>query len=311
MADSKELKPKSFRIDEETYEKIKGLMKDFSSQNEAIHKMVEAYEFQQGKAILIDKKADIEQFEKYVACLTRMFMQSLEDNQNASELIRTEFDALLKSKDATIQDLQGQVKAAKELKEESTKKAKSFADENARLNEYIKSKENEYITKIDDMESMLADKDNLNKALTDSCNSLKSQVESMKADCLKVAELESLQKQYDKLLATSNALQADLSKQKQKYEQSIEEMKKHETEAVERVREQSQIVVDKAVLDLEKKYQKEIYELKMEKQKEVDQYQKKYSELLRQLEQRNSYRGQNNGKNNNNSRQEHTTNKQQ
>ena len=35
-----------------------------------------------------------------------MFMGSLEDNQNVTETVRTEFDALLKSKDATIQDLQ-------------------------------------------------------------------------------------------------------------------------------------------------------------------------------------------------------------
>lgn len=33
-------------------------------------------------------------------------MGSLEDNQNVTETVRTEFDALLKSKDATIQDLQ-------------------------------------------------------------------------------------------------------------------------------------------------------------------------------------------------------------
>ena len=52
--------------------------------------------------VLTEKKADIEQFEKYITAITRMFMGSLEDNQNITETVRTEFDALLTSKDAVI-----------------------------------------------------------------------------------------------------------------------------------------------------------------------------------------------------------------
>ena len=49
----------------------------------------------------------------------------LEDNQNLTEIVRTEFDALLKFKDATTQDLQVKLSTAKQLKEEAIAKAKT------------------------------------------------------------------------------------------------------------------------------------------------------------------------------------------
>lgn len=151
MAESKELKPKSFRIDDETAEKFKEISAAISgNQQQTLSKLIEAYEFQSGKAILTDKKADIEEFERYVTAITRKYMGSLEDNQNLSQTIRTEFDALLSSKDVTIQDLQNQLITAKQIKEEAASKAQMYADENTRLNDVITSKTNEYESKMDD-----------------------------------------------------------------------------------------------------------------------------------------------------------------
>ena len=121
MGDSKELKPKSFRIDDTTADKFKEIATQIGgNQQETLAKLIEAYEFQGGKAVLTEKKADIEQFERYVNALTRMFMGSLEDNQNITATVRTEFEAQLKSKDAVIQDLQEKLTVAKQLKEEAT-----------------------------------------------------------------------------------------------------------------------------------------------------------------------------------------------
>ena len=91
MADGKELKPKSFRIDEATAERFKEISGQIGgNQQETLAKLIEAYEFQSGKAILTDKKADIEQFERYISAVTRMYMGSLEDNQNITETVKTE-----------------------------------------------------------------------------------------------------------------------------------------------------------------------------------------------------------------------------
>lgn len=64
-----------------------------------------------------------------------MFMGSLEDNQNVTETVRTEFDALLQSKDATIQDLQD--KALLELDKKYQEQIQKLkADKQADIDKY-------------------------------------------------------------------------------------------------------------------------------------------------------------------------------
>lgn len=288
MAEGKELKPKSFRIDDETAEKFKEISNTIGgNQQETLAKLIEAFEFQSGKAILTDKKADIEQFEKYVSAITRMFMGSLEDNQNITETVRTEFDALLKSKDATIQDLQEKLTVAKQLKEDATLKARAHADENARLNNVIDSLNNEYNSKMDDMQSMLSDKDNLNKALTDSCNDLKAKIEGMKDAAEQSAifreELEQIKKEHEKIIREHSELKKQMQQEQTAHEKAISELRQHEADALERLKEQLQIAQDKAVLQIEKSYQEQIQKLKADKQAEVDKYQQKYFDLLEQM----------------------------
>ena len=290
MSDSKELKPKSFRIDDETAEKFKEVASSIGgSQQETLAKLIEAFEFQQGKAVLTEKKADIEQFEKYVGCLVRMFMGALEDNQNVTETVRTEFDALLMSKDSTIQDLQSQLTAAKQLKEDATIRAKAHASENEDLKQAIERLNIEYSSKMDDMQNMLKDKDSLNKALSSSCNDLKAKVEQMAAEEEQnktlYKELENLKAEYDKLETSYKSLEASYSHEKEKHEQELDQIKKTHSETLQRVKEYEQIKLDKALLELEKKNQEQMQQLKAEQQKEIDKYQSKYFDLLEQLEQ--------------------------
>lgn len=288
MADGKELKPKSFRIDDETAEKFKEISNTIGgNQQETLAKLIEAFEFQSGKAILTEKKADIEQFEKYITAITRMFMGSLEDNQNITETVRTEFDALLKSKDTTIQDLQEKLTVAKQLKEDATLKARTHADENARLNSVIDSLNNEYNSKMDDMQSMLSDKDNLNKALTDSCNDLKAKIEGMKEAAEQSAilreELDQLKQEHEKVIREQSDLRKQMQQEQTAHEKTVSDLKQHEADALERLKEQLQIAQDKAILQIEKSYQEQMQQLKADKQAEVDKYQQKYFDLLEQM----------------------------
>jgi len=284
MADGKELKPKSFRIDDETAEKFKEISNTIGgNQQETLAKLIEAFEFQSGKAILTEKKADIEQFEKYITAITRIFMGSLEDNQNITETVRTEFDALLKSKDTTIQDLQEKLTVTKQLKEDAILKAKAQADANARLNSII----DENNTKIDNMQSMLSDKDNLNKALTDSCNDLKVKIESMKEAIEQSAilkkELEELKKEHEKIVRDQLELEKQMQQEQTTHAKTISELKQHEVDALDRLKEQLQITQDKAILQIEKSYQEQMQKLKADKQAEIDKYQQKYFDLLEQM----------------------------
>ena len=233
MADGKELKPKSFRIDEETAEKFKEIANSIGgNQQEALAKLIEVYEMQAGKVILVDRKGDIEQFESYMSAITRMYMGSLEDGQNARETARMEFDALLKSKDTVIQSLQEELEKAKEQKAAAVAESKSKFDECSRLESEIAAAKEQ----MKNLQAVISDKEHLNEVLTDSCNDLKAKIESM-GDIVKLQEdLAYLQKENIRL----------------------EQLMKNQ-------KEQSQIEMDRALLEQEKKIQEQ-------SRKEIEKY---------------------------------------
>lgn len=248
MADGRELKPKSFRIDDETAEKFKEISGIIGgNQQETLAKLIEAFEFQSGKAILTDKKADIEQFEKYITAITRMFMGSLEDNQNVTETVRTEFDAMLKSKDLTIQRLQEELKELKEQRESAVAEGKQRIDECSRLKNELASAAG----KVNDLQAALSDKDSLNKALTNSCNDLKAKLEGMK---MEAAQATKLREDVDRLRTENASLRQSIATQK----------------------EQAQIEMERALIKQEKDFQKKLSE-------ETDRYGEKLFELIGKL----------------------------
>lgn len=291
MAQDKELKPKSFRIDEDTAEKFREISSIFGNQQEALSKLIEAYEFQQGKSILTEKKEDIESFEKYVTILTRMYMSSLEDNQNVTETVRSQFDALLKSKDTTIQDLQEKLTVAKQLKEDATQKAKTLTDENSEYTNRITSLLKSIEDSKDNYESILSDKNSLNKALTDSCNELKLKVENMVAEYTEYKEkaklLDKTIIERDNLIKDNANLEDALQTQIHRGADELNLVKQHHIDEVESIKQKAELSQQKAILDLERKYQDQLQQLKEDKQKEVDKYQTKYFDLLEKMNSEN------------------------
>ena len=288
MSDEKILKPKSFRITDETADAFKQISTEIGgNQQEALAKLIETYEFQKGKAILTEKKADIDQFEQYITILTRMYMSSLEDNQNITTTVRTEFEALLQSKDQTIQDLQAQLTAAKQLKEASAAKAKGFSDENIRLNDYIESLKTEYSSKTNDLQAQLTDKDSLNRALTDSCNDLKNKLNALQEEHKEFSSIRSklaeLTDKCTKLEHSKAEAEKALKSAISNHKQELAQLKQQEADSLTRIKEQADLEKDKALLALEKDYQKQIQVLKEKNQSDVDKYQQKYFDLLQQL----------------------------
>lgn len=292
MSDTKELKPKSFRIDDETAEKFKQISNELGNNQQAtLSKLIETYEFQKGKSILLDKKDDIETFEKYVTLLTRMFMNSLEDNQNITETVRSEFDALLTSKDTTIQDLQEKVEYFKFNKKNSDVQLSTINQTVKDLTLKIKDLESHISSSRKEFENTLIDKDNLNKALTDSCNSLKERIEDL---TLQHSSLLEEVKETDNLRSQNRTLQNDVSELLKKVETLTTELKQANSKLLESqekfkeilstVEEKSHITLEKALLELSKKHQEQIQLLNEEKQHEIDKYQRKYMELVERIE---------------------------
>lgn len=238
---------RSFRISEATADKIKEIAAEIGgNQQQTMAKLIESYELQKGKAVLADKRTDIETFENYINAVTRMYMAVLEDNQNVTALVKAEFEAHLNSKDNVIQDLQDKMAKAKQAEQEATADAEGLKDENARLNNYIDSIKSEFEAKTKDLQDMLKDKDNLNTALTDKTEQQAKEITGMKE---KIKEIE--------------ALKEELEKCKNDLGEAIKD------------KEQQQLQHEKNILALEKK-------LQAEKTREVEKYQNMYFSLLQE-----------------------------
>jgi chromosome segregation ATPase len=244
MAESKEIKVKSFRIDNETAQKFKDIADGLgTNQQDTMQLLINAYCMQEQKMALNDYKADLDKFENYTTALLQMFTTALQSNKNARELVRTEFEASLKSKDTIIQELQDKLANAKTVKEDATTKAKELEEENANL----KGENAKLLKRIEE-------KDELNKALRVADAEYKKQSdqleESIKANAELKAEISTLQVQID-------ALKSQLADK----EISITNLEK-----------QAQIDVKMATL-----------EVKEECQAKIDEYQQKYKVLLEQM----------------------------
>lgn len=298
MAEEKVLKPKTFRIDEETAEKIRTIAETIGgNQQEAFTKLIETYELQSSKSILPDQRTNIEQFEKYTNALTHLYLVSLETSQSAEETIRIEFDALLKSKDVTIQNLQEQLFAAKKLEEDSIKKAESLVRVLEELKSSFTTKESDYATQITNLHSMLADKDSLNKALSDSYAEEKQKISSLSEKIGSLvqknkelssigAELSSVKAERDQLLSSKEDLEKELQSAVALQEYALSDLKQQHSFVLEQCKQQAQLEQEKTVLSIERKYQEQIQALKEQRQVEVDGYQQKYFALLEKLEEK-------------------------
>lgn len=195
-----ELKPKTFRISDEVAEQIKNIIKELDGNSQqAFVKLLEAYEFQAGKVTLTEKKDDIEKFENYTSCLIRMYMASLEDYQNAKELIRTEFDNELKSKDKIIQDLQEKL----ELSQQSEKKMKDSADTAEKLlkqaTEEVHRLQKEIDKQHNNYEKQLQALTESKLSLTNLCANLNQQLSDSENIKNKLHEMEALKNEISRL----------------------------------------------------------------------------------------------------------------
>ena len=220
-----ELRPRSFRIDEETAEKFKKICLEAGlNQQEALAKLIESYELQAGKAVLTEKRDEIEVFERYASLLVQKYMGALEEIQDSRETIRSEFKAQLDSKDALICDLQAQKKAAEEATKEADQLRTELEETQKRCKELEADKE-AFSRRNKDLE---ADRSRLEaevKALKEeqqtagkkALDDLRAKMELDKERAVLEAE-KSLRKEYEEQIRELN----------QKYAEFIQQLRKPE-----------------------------------------------------------------------------------
>lgn len=225
-----ELKPKSFRIDDETAEKFKEISNKIGgNQQEALAKLIETYEFQSSKTILKESKAEIEKFEQYTSAITRMFMGSLEDNQNITDTVKTAFDAQLNSKDRLIMELQQKLNILQKERDEAVQTKSSLDETITFLNNRIS---NELETQIADLNEEVKNKEKQMNVLHDAYEESKQFKKSIKQ----------LKEQNEVLQDENNKLNNELLEQKQlllelreNYLKQIEEYQQKYKTAIEQI----------------------------------------------------------------------------
>jgi chromosome segregation ATPase len=257
---NEELKVRSFRADNETFEKFKQLAEgEFGNQGQCLSALINLYETETSKAVLVNRGLEIESFQDYMNKISSLFLTSLQLNQDAEGRIREEFARQLESKDRTIIDLQTKINDLTTAKEAFQESSKCLKEENTELRTNVSDLENTIYKQKQDFTSALSDKDSLNKALTDSLNERKAEIETLRefgADANEqLKKLESIEAENKRLKTGFENLENEIERQK----------------------ELAEIAKDKAVTILEKEHQKSVGDLN-------EQHNSKIQDLLEKIE---------------------------
>ena len=108
---NKELKIKSFRVDEETFEKFKNIASsEFKGQGQCLEALINLYELENSKASLVERKLEIESFQDYLNKINQLFLTSLQMSKDAEVRFKDEYIKQLNIKNKTIEGLQNREK---------------------------------------------------------------------------------------------------------------------------------------------------------------------------------------------------------
>lgn len=267
IMDASELKVRSFRADNETYDKFKQLAEDeFGNQGQCLSSLINLYETEKSKVILTNRGLEIESFQDYLNKISGLFLTSLQLNQDAEGRIREEFIRQLESKDNTIVDLQARVAGLKTSNESNEEYAKDLKEQNNELLLKVSSLEKTLDKQNKDYAVALADKDSLNRALTDSCNERKIEIETLKTTINDTAQqlnnLNAIEAENKSLVAEINKLKNDIEKQK----------------------EAAELEKEKALLAAERVHQQELKDTTAQFNEEIKEYINKIDKLKEQQE---------------------------
>lgn len=267
IQDKKQPSPKSFRVDDETASKIKEIAaKIGGNQQAAFSALISAYEFEQGKASIPERADEIEAFHSKLHDAEEIYKKVLEQYRDQKETIHAQYDALLRSKDATIQQLQ-----------ESLEKQKAeFVEVKAELSVALKS--------ASDAEDRKNNAEALARQAKDAADAAKGQIQD-KQDMidrisrdLKIADEKSAQ--YDELKAKYEQSISD----KEKAEQAVSDIRRDAEEAARDAKRAAEKELEKAVSAARESGRTALENLRSENESTISDLKDKLRESVSALE---------------------------
>jgi len=255
----------TIRADEEIKAKFKALAENLGNQGTALESLLNAYEMQNAKDVLTERRTDIEDFDTHLQAISSAFLHSLEVTENTTEKVRAEFQRELESKDLTISDLQERIRQAEQAEQTAREQATAVESKMSAMTKQATTQ----------LASLNAELDSVRKALATATEQVQDKqslldeyrisLEKAKQD---VAELPELKEKASVAEQETERLTAELAKQKAEFEAQIIMLKKeHELDK------------QSAVLEERKKSTEKIESLNDKLQEKTDTMDKLYADI--------------------------------
>ncbi|MGL5068488.1 MAG: hypothetical protein ACRC6T_11835 [Sarcina sp.] len=177
--DNKELKVKSFRVNEDTFAKFKDIASsEFGNQSQCLEALINIYETEESKSVLVGRELEIESFQDYINKINRLFVTSLQLSSDAEDRAKEGFSKKLDAKDEVLTILKSKVDLAKEeIIELKT------------ANKNLKFEFANNVKKIEDLETAKNILSQLSNRNYDLVSKLELEVENYKKEIAKVSVL--------------------------------------------------------------------------------------------------------------------------
>ena len=162
MGEKNIIKPTSMRLGEEDLKQFKQYADELGlNQAEAFNSLIALAELEKAKNSLNDRAKSIDVFRSTINSLVGFYINSLEENSRAEDIIRQEFSKQLETKDNTIQDLQeknravtGEMAELKKYQDQQNQVINNYSKEVESLNESIEDK-NKQLNTLEQNNAML------------------------------------------------------------------------------------------------------------------------------------------------------------
>lgn len=196
LVNNKELKVKSFRVDEETFSKFKDIAsKEFGNQAQCLEALINIYETEESKSILVNRELEIESFQDYLNKISRLFITSLQLSTDAEERAKSTFLRKIESKDEALIMMKNKVDELKIESKELMNKDKKNQQEILEL-----KKKQEELDKSKNTLTQLVNRNN------DLANRYKSELDEIKESKAIFVELE---KKFNQSTVEKNKLELE------------------------------------------------------------------------------------------------------
>lgn len=160
--------PKSFRIDDETAEKLKEIAQSLGSNHqETFSRLIQTYELEQAKLGVANCVSQIEDIQRYTTAIVNIYLTAVQTNQDLRSTVTEEFNNQIQTKSKTID----------QLKEKMDEQAKELKDLSAQVSSLKKEK--------DVLESKLLEKEEViasmskNNSLSDEMQAIMKQMKQV------------------------------------------------------------------------------------------------------------------------------------